>query len=111
VLVCVVFSCVFVVCVSLWRACRVESECGEAVLSYAGRGGGRRDPEHTKHNIHRWVGVSKGIVCSVLQYTAVCCSVLQCLAVLQEDCNVLQWIVVCCSGSIGVAGCCSVLQL
>ena len=47
------------------------------------------------------------VCCSVLQCVAVCCSVLQCVAVC---CSVLQCVAVCCSVLQCVAMCCSVLR-
>jgi len=60
--------------------------------------------------------------CSVLQQVAVCCSALQCGAVVAEGvgiegmrrgagvCSVLQYVAVCCSVLQCVVGCCRVLQ-
>ena len=47
------------------------------------------------------------VYCSVLQCIAVCCFVLQCIAVY---CSVLQCIAVCCSVLQYIAVCCSVVQ-
>ena len=46
------------------------------------------------------------VCCSVLLWLAVCCRVLQCVAVC---CSVLQCVAVCCSVLQGVAACCSVV--
>jgi len=43
----------------------------------------------------------------MLQYVAVCCSVMQCVEVC---CSVLQGVAGCCRVLQGVAGCCRVLQ-
>ena len=48
------------------------------------------------------------VCCSVLQYVAVCCSMMQCVAACY---SVLQCVAVCCSVLQCVAVCCSVLSI
>jgi len=49
-------------------------------------------------------------VCSVMRCVAVCCSALQCVAVCAVCCSVLQNVAECCRVLQSVAVCCSVLQ-